>query len=73
MLLRYRHQADTRPAGRAETETASCQDHHRPGALLLRVLAPLRSGDLRGRSAAPGGHPSELQAGGCVGRVAGGD
>uniref|UniRef100_A0A8D3AN68 Chemokine (C-X-C motif) receptor 4a n=1 Tax=Scophthalmus maximus TaxID=52904 RepID=A0A8D3AN68_SCOMX len=72
VLLRHRHQADPGPAGGPAAEAASGQDHHRVGALLLRVLAALWGGHLRGRPAAPGGPAPQLQPGGCPWRVAGG-
>lgn len=72
VLLRHCHQADPRPAWGPEAEAASGPDHHCAGSLLLRVLAALRSGHLRGHSAAPGGPAPRLQAGGRPGRVAGG-
>ena len=72
LLLCHRHQADPRPSGGPEAEAASRQDHHCTGSLLLRVLAAIRSRNLRGRSAASGGPAARLRPGGRPGRVAGG-
>lgn len=72
VLLRHRHQAHQRAPGGPEAEAASGADHHRLGALLLPVLAALRSGHLRGRPAAAGGPAPQLQAGSRAGRVASG-
>lgn len=71
VLLRHRLQADpARPVGGPEAEAAGGQDHDRLGSVLLHLLAPLRSGNLRGRAAASGGPAPVLQAGGGFGRVA---
>lgn len=71
VLLRDRHQADSRPTGGPEAETQSSQDHRGISALLLLVLAPLWSGHHRGCPNAPGGPAQFVHSGSWAGHVAG--